>query len=117
MASSVVVLMALAWFGLVSTAGAAVAPRLAASACDARASDVSHAWGNDEKVAVDLKAIEVDLDDDDDDDDPLWHVVGHAPAFRWAPGAPRPAAAERGALPIDTSRFVAGIGLPRGPPV
>ena len=62
---------------------------------------------------ADLEAIEAD----DDDDDSLRDVLGVAAlSFRCVP---IPFEADRdpgGEVAVDTSRFAAGTGLPRGPP-
>lgn len=66
----------------------------------------------------DVGAADTDLDDDDDDDDSL-SAVSHlsALASRAAPTPGGRAHAIRGESDHDTSRFAAGTGLPRGPPV
>lgn len=64
---------------------------------------------------LDLDALETD---DELDEDPVAHVTGHAESVkpRLAP-AREGARVPRAAPDRDTSRFAAGTGLPRGPPV
>lgn len=67
--------------------------------------------------AEDLGAADTDLDDDDDDDS--LNAVSHLSslAFRVVPAPGGPSHAIRSEGESDTSRFAAGTGLPRGPPV
>ena len=61
----------------------------------------------------DLEAIE----SDDDKHDPLRDVLAVAgQPFRCGPTLCEPDRDPGGALSVDTSRFAAGTGLPRGPP-
>jgi hypothetical protein len=80
------------------------------------ASEPLQYWQDDHGTrGTDLKAVEFD---GDDEDDPLCHVPDNAAlSFRCVPAPPKPAHALRAELQIDTSRFAAGPGLPRGPPV
>lgn len=65
--------------------------------------------------APDLRVVE--SDDDDDDDDPFCDIAdGSALAFRVVPSPPRPERARHRGISVDTSRYAAGTGLPRGPP-
>jgi hypothetical protein len=79
------------------------------------ASEPLQYWQDDHGTRrADLKAVE----SDGDEDDPLCHVpVNAALSFRCQPVPPKPACALRCELQVDTSRFAAGPGLPRGPPV
>ena len=62
---------------------------------------------------ADLEAIELD----DDEDDSLRDVLGVAALSFGCVPIPREANRDPvGELPVDTSRFAAGTGLPRGPP-
>ena len=67
--------------------------------------------------AEDVGAADTDLDDDDDDDS--LNAVSHLSslAFRVVPAPGGPSHAIRSEGESDTSRFAAGTGLPRGPPV
>ncbi|MDF2691696.1 MAG: hypothetical protein K0S65_79 [Labilithrix sp.] len=76
---------------------------------------LQYCQGDHGERGTDLKAVEFD---GDDEDDPLWHVAENAAlSFRRVPAPPKPNQVLRGELQIDTSRFAAGTGLPRGPPV
>jgi hypothetical protein len=75
----------------------------------------AHHWRDGGSRPVEPKACEIDLDDDDD---PLCDVLHDlAPTFQCLPSPREPTRFTRGELSIDTSRFAAGLGLPRGPPV
>lgn len=67
--------------------------------------------------AEEVAAADTDLDDDDDDDS--LSAVSHLSslAFRAVPAPGGRSRAIRSEGEIDTSRFSAGTGLPRGPPV
>ncbi len=110
------------------TAGASlVAAAYQVAACESvesgtsssQASQASHHWKDrtPRRPAPDLKAVELDDDSDDDDDSARDGTELAALSFRCALDrcAPR-RALRRGELQVDTSRFAAGIGLPRGPP-
>lgn len=59
----------------------------------------------------------VDPEIDDDDDDTVGHGAHHAPpASRSVPAPSEPDHTTRAERGVDTSRFAAGIGHPRGPP-
>ena len=64
----------------------------------------------------DLKTVETDLDGDDDDDVSFHHGNLAVPAWRATSPPARTRASQRGEIQVDTSRFAAGTGLPRGPP-
>jgi hypothetical protein len=82
-----------------------------------QASKSSHHWHDrSSRPSADFKAVEVDGDDDDDEDPQCELIGGASVAFRCLPAPRRPDGALRGELQLDTSRFAAGTGLPRGPP-
>jgi len=65
--------------------------------------------------AEEVAAADTDLDDDDDTLSAVSHLSSLA--FRAVPSPGGRSRAIRSEGEIDTSRFAAGTGLPRGPPV
>lgn len=78
--------------------------------------DATQEWPADEaRGLVDLQALE---EDDLDEEDAPFAFADDAPDhLDRAPLPRRPAWTGRGEASNDTSRFAAGTGLPRGPPV
>jgi hypothetical protein len=96
----------------------AAARDIASAERDGRGSDRLHPWqDHPARRDVDLKAVESDDDEDGDGDDALCDVTHDAARSLFClPVPPKPDRASRGEVPIDTSRFAATPGLPRGPP-
>jgi len=83
--------------------------------CAAPVPDQSQEWqGADERVA-DLKAVESELDEEDRDVSDVTDDTTPAMSRLLVPRKTH--RVSRGEAEIDTSRFAAGTGLPRGPPV
>ena len=97
-----------------ASAGSVSIPSPWGSEPDAASSEPSHRWHESTEPVADLEAIEAD----DDEDDPLRDVLGIAALPLECVPIRREVDRDPGnELPSDTSRFAAGTGLPRGPPV